>query len=168
MYKATCTYCIAIPQTVLEVEEGEEIDSQYSQLDLFPEVGCGEFIMGDTLNEDEAMEEEEPMEVVMSQEITFSQLEFIPSDGSHSQDEASSSQETSITTDNTTTKQGCEEKLKQLLCFSLICDSSIITENTVEAVNRELKHATFLSHRQIPEVYCFPILLVFSLPHLYF
>jgi len=97
MYKAPCTYCIAIPQTVLEVEEGEEIDSQYSQLDLFPEVGFGEFIMGDTLNEDEAMEEEEPMEVVMSQETTFSQLEFIPSDGSHSQEEASSSQETSIT-----------------------------------------------------------------------
>ena len=33
---------------------------------------------------------------------------------------------------------------------------------------RELKHATFLSHRRTPEVYCFPILLVFTLPHLYF
>ena len=33
---------------------------------------------------------------------------------------------------------------------------------------RELKHATFLSHGRTPEVYCFPILLVFSLPHLYF
>lgn len=53
---------IAKPQTVLEVEE---IDSQYSQLDLFPEVGEGEFVMADTLNEGEAMEE--PMEVVLSQ-----------------------------------------------------------------------------------------------------
>ena len=33
---------------------------------------------------------------------------------------------------------------------------------------RELKHATFLSHGRTPEVYCFPILLVFTLPHLYF
>ena len=33
---------------------------------------------------------------------------------------------------------------------------------------RELKHATFLSHRRTPEVYSFPILLVFTLPHLYF
>ena len=33
--------------------------------------------MGDTLNEGEAMKEEEPMEVVMSQETTSSQSEFI-------------------------------------------------------------------------------------------
>ena len=32
---------------------------------------------------------------------------------------------------------------------------------------RELKHATFLSHRRTPEVYCFPILPVLTLPHLY-
>ena len=34
--------------------------------------------------------------------------------------------------------------------------------------NRELKHATFLSHGRTAEVYSFPILLVFTLPHLYF
>ena len=34
--------------------------------------------------------------------------------------------------------------------------------------NRELKHATFLSHGRRPEVYCFPNLLVFILPHLHF
>jgi len=33
---------------------------------------------------------------------------------------------------------------------------------------REPKHATFLSHRPTPGVCCFPILLVFTLPHLYF
>ena len=32
----------------------------------------------------------------------------------------------------------------------------------------ELKHAPFLSHGRTPEVYCYPILLVFTLPHLYF
>ena len=35
------TYCIAVPQTVLEEEEEEEIGSQYSQVDLFP--GRGNF-----------------------------------------------------------------------------------------------------------------------------
>ena len=30
--------------------------------------------------------------------------------------------------------------------------------------SRELKHATFLSHGRTPEVYWFPILLVFTLP----
>ena len=35
-------------------------------------------------------------------------------------------------------------------------------------INRELKHVTFLSHGRTPEVYYFPILLVFTLPHLYF
>ena len=35
-------------------------------------------------------------------------------------------------------------------------------------VFRELKHATFLSHGRTPEVYCFPILPVLTLPHLYF
>ena len=53
-------------------------------------LGEDEVIVGDTLNEGEAIEEEEPMEVVMSQETTSSQSEFILSDGSHSQDEASS------------------------------------------------------------------------------
>ena len=33
---------------------------------------------------------------------------------------------------------------------------------------KELKHATFLSHGRSPEVYCFSILLVFTLSHLYF
>ena len=33
---------------------------------------------------------------------------------------------------------------------------------------RELKHATFLSHGRTPEAYCFPILPVLTLPHLYF
>ena len=32
---------------------------------------------------------------------------------------------------------------------------------------RELKHATFLSHGRTPEVCCFPILLVFTLPHIF-
>jgi len=30
----------------------------------------------------------------------------------------------------------------------------------------ELEHATFLSHGRTREVYCFPILLVFTLPHI--
>ena len=34
--------------------------------------------------------------------------------------------------------------------------------------HRHFKHATFLSLGRTPEVYCFPILLVFTLPHLYF
>ena len=37
----------------------------------------------------------------------------------------------------------------------------------VKLYNRELKHATFLNHGRTPEMYCFPILLVFTLPHLY-
>ena len=37
-----------------------------------------------------------------------------------------------------------------------------------EAKIRELKHATFLSHGPTLEVYCFPSLLVFTLPYLYF
>ena len=42
-------------------------------------------------------------------------------------------------------------------------------ENAVFRLNiRELKHATFLSHGRTPEVYCFPILPVLTLPHLYF
>lgn len=60
-------------------------------MDLFPGMGEDEVIVGDTLNEGEAMEEEEPMEVVMSQETTSSQSESVLSDGSYSQDEASSS-----------------------------------------------------------------------------
>lgn len=34
--------------------------------------------------------------------------------------------------------------------------------------SRELRHAMFLSHGWTPEVYCFAILLVFTLPHLHF
>ena len=33
---------------------------------------------------------------------------------------------------------------------------------------REVEHATFLSYGRTLEVYCFPILLVFTLPHLHF
>ena len=133
------TYFISVPQTVLEEEEEEEIGSQYSQMDLFPGLGEDEVIVGDTLNEVEAMKEEEPMEVVMSQETTSSQSEFILSDCSYSQDEASSSQESSITPDNTSLKQRVflvyEEKLKELLRFCPICGSLIISENTVETSN---------------------------------
>ena len=57
---------------------------------FFPGLGEDEVIVGDTLNEDEAMKEEQPMEVVMTQETTSSQSEFILSDGLYSQDEASS------------------------------------------------------------------------------
>ena len=38
----------------------------------------------------------------------------------------------------------------------------------LQYVNRELKHATFFSHGRTPQVYCFPILPVLTLPHLYF
>ena len=103
-------------------------------MDLFPGLGEDEDIVGDTLNEGEAMKKEEPMEVVMSQETTSSQSEFILSDGLYSQDEASSSQESSITTDNTSLKQRVflvyEEKLKELLGLCPICGSLIISENT--------------------------------------
>ena len=46
--------------------------------------------------------------------------------------------------------------------------SLIATLATLANDIRELKHATFLRHGRTPEVYCFPILLVFTLPHLYF
>ena len=41
------TYCISVPQTVLEKEEEEEIGSQYSQMDLFPGLGEDEVIVGE-------------------------------------------------------------------------------------------------------------------------
>ena len=91
----------------------------------------------------EAMEEDEPVEVVISQETTSSQSEFIPSDVSHSQDEASSSQQSTIMTGNATSKQRVflvyEEKLKELLCFCPICGSLIIPENTVEVSNEGMQ-----------------------------
>ena len=66
----------------------------------------------------------------MSQGRTPSESEFSLSDGSYSQGEASSSQESIITTDNTTLKLRVflvyEEKRKELLRFCPICDSLII------------------------------------------
>ena len=97
--------------------------------------------MGNTLNGDGiiALEEDEPMEVVIAQEMTSSQSEFIPSDDSLSHDEASSSQESNIETDNTKSNQrvflAYEEKLQELLRFCPICGSLIILENTVEVFN---------------------------------
>ena len=74
-------------------------------MDLFPWLGEDEVIVGDTLNEGEAMEEEEPRKVVMPQGTTSNQSEFVLSDGSYSLDEASNLQKSSITTENTTLKQ---------------------------------------------------------------
>ena len=134
------TYCAAVPRTVVEEKE-EETVSQDSQLDLFPNLCEDEVIVGDTLNGDGiiAVEDDEPMEVVISQETTSSQSEFIPSDDSLSHDEASSSQESNVETDITKSKQRVflvyEEKLKELLRFCPICGSLIIPENTVEVFN---------------------------------
>ena len=54
-----------------------------------------------------------------------------------------------------------EKKKKQLAIFQRFLPSVLVN-------NRELKHATFLSRGRTPEVYCFPILPVLTLPHLYF
>ena len=98
------TYCdmkapqipVEVVETVpdLDLVEVEEMDddnaSQGSQLDLFPD-----------LNEDEPNEEEnaddEPMEVIISQEMVSSHLEYEPSgDDSASQDEASGPEEQTV------------------------------------------------------------------------
>jgi len=44
----------------------------------------------------------------------------------------------------------------------------VIGRSKYFGINRELRHATFLSHGRTPEVYCFSISLVFTLPHVYF
>ena len=65
----------------------------------------------------------------------------------------------------------CERATQRVLLYSNnFLHKRLKTDPSVSGLlcNRELKHATFLSHGRTPEVYCYPILLVLTLPHLYF
>ena len=123
-----------------QLEEVEELHaynaSQDSQLDLFPD-----------LNEVEPNEEEnavdEPMEVMISQEMVSSQSEYEPSgDQSASQDEASSYEEM---VESSFGKQRVfliyEQKLKELLLFCPRCGALIVPES-IEEVQNEGAHVT--------------------------
>ena len=140
------TYCdMRAPQVPTEVvgtvpdldlvEEVEEMDddiaSQGSQLDLFPD-----------LNEDEPNEEEnaddEPMEVIISQEMVSSQSEYEPSgDESASQEEASGSEEQTVECGfgNQHVFLIYEQKLKELLRFCPRCGALMVPENIEEVQN---------------------------------
>lgn len=58
----------ALPSTDEQNEEEDENVSQRSQMDLFPELGEESVFQEDSNHEDVNMEEEEPMEIVVSQE----------------------------------------------------------------------------------------------------
>ncbi|XP_078365926.1 uncharacterized protein LOC144650142 [Oculina patagonica] len=115
--------------------------SQGSQTVLVAEHSEDQALPRDIIDKDENMEEGEPMEIVLSQGSLLSQTsEFVPSNGSESQDEEYPSSQDSINeTGHTGFKQRVflvyEENLKELLRFCPNCGALVIPENTVEVNN---------------------------------